>query len=110
MSLLLIKHAELIVICWFGAMALHHAGLLMQFSQQVWFSLLELKTYFKIAELRIWTYPLIYFHFPPVCLLIGTLLFQTLQISFLRELGFPWCCSQVAPVVVFGEKYSVRCF
>lgn len=53
MSLLLIKHAELIVICWFEAMALHHAGLLMQFSQQVWFSLLELETRFKIAELRI---------------------------------------------------------
>lgn len=67
MSLLLIKHAKLIVICWFEAMALHHAGLLMLFSQQVWFSLLELKTYFKITEFRIWTYPLFhfYFHFPP---------------------------------------------
>lgn len=60
---MLIKHAKLIVICWFGAMALHHAGLLMQFSQQVWFSLLELKTYFKITEFR--TYPLFHFHFPP---------------------------------------------
>lgn len=65
MSLLLIKHAQLIVICWFGAMALHQAGLLMQFSQQVWFSLLELETHFKI----------VYFHFPPICLLVGTLFF-----------------------------------
>lgn len=53
MSLLLIKHAKLIVICWFEAMALPHAGLLMQFSQHVWFPLLELKTYFKIIEFRI---------------------------------------------------------
>lgn len=53
MSLLLIKREKLIVICWFEAMALHHTGLLMQFSQQVWFSLLKLETYFKIAEFKI---------------------------------------------------------
>lgn len=104
MSLLLIKHAKLIVICWFEAMALHHAGLLMQFSQQVWFSLLELKTYFKITELRIWAYSLIYFHLPPISLLAGTSFFSF--ISYLGEWGFPWCCSQMAPVVL---RWKVSC-